>query len=57
MMVVAVSSAPNRLPATPMDNRRCRQFALGDRDLVLSDDYVDAAWLACQNAPVLHDWR
>jgi hypothetical protein len=56
-MVVAVSSAPNRLPATPMDNRRCRQFALGDRDLVLSDDYVDAAWLACQNAPVLHDWR
>jgi len=48
---------PDLLPTTRADSPRLRTVALNERDLIYSDDYVEGAWLACQDAPVLHDWR
>ncbi len=51
-----MTRSANLLPQTLQDNPRCRPYCLENGTLLLSDDMVEDAWIACQTPPTLRYW-
>lgn len=43
--------------AWTFDGENTRVYCLNHDDIILYDAVEDSAWLACQDAPHLHNWR